>query len=58
MFAVNILVEDTNRTIATLRYPRENGGKASILKKQQRCLILWKSLPDMDLINRIVPLTH
>ena len=31
IFAVNILVEDTNKTIATLRYPKENGGKTSIL---------------------------
>ena len=29
--AVNILVEDTNKTMATFRYPKENGGKTSIL---------------------------
>ena len=31
-FAVNILVEDINKTIAKLRYPMENGGKLSILE--------------------------
>ena len=32
IFAVNILVEDINKTIAKLRYPMENGGKLSMLE--------------------------
>ena len=30
-FAVNILVDDTNKTIAKFRYPKEKGGKETIL---------------------------
>ena len=30
-FAVNTLVDDTNKTIAKFRYPKEKGGKESIL---------------------------
>ena len=43
-FAVNTLVDDTNKTIAKFRYPKEKGGKESILgpeKHQNNCS--WKS---------------
>ena len=39
IFAVNMLVDDTNKTIARLRYPTEKGGKESIFEPEKLKII-------------------